>query len=511
MISSSRPSSAAVQAPAEGDRFPDKLRSALDEVLGQRPGNLPDWLQLTELPLLTVGCQRLNEKEVAAVVHALRKSKLDAPLPLLTALKQHVDRAVLDAFVWQLFEQWQKGGANAKYKWALLALGHLGSDGSALKLTPLLRNWPGEGLHQRAVLGLECLRAIGTDTALMQLNSIAVKLRFRALQNKARQFMDDIAAARGLSRTQLEDRIVPNLDLDEHGGRVFDFGPRRFHFVLGPDLKPLVRDEAGRLKSDLPKPGVKDDANKANAAGTAWKVLKKQVRETIKVQAYRLEQAMIAGRRWSMAEFESLLVRHPLMINLVRRLLWGVYDADRKLMHAFRVTEERDYADIRDNPCTLEDAYAVGVVHPLHLTPEDRAAWGQVFGDYEIIAPFPQLGRRVHTLEPGEESARELTRFRDKDIPAIIFLGILKSHGWIDGHWQEGLYFGGHYKAFDGPRITAVIETAAGSGDSLRIKSAYFLQGTDWGIDKALSLNQVDPVVLSEVLGTLGVLASKGT
>ena len=40
---------------------------------------------------------------------------------------------------------------------------------------------------------------------------------------------------------------------------------------------------------------------------------------------------MIAGRRWSVAEFESLLVRHPLMINLVRRLLWGVYDADRKL------------------------------------------------------------------------------------------------------------------------------------------------------------------------------------
>jgi len=57
-----------------------------------------------------------------------------------------------------------------------------------------------------------CLRAIGSDTALMQLNSIAQKLKFKALQNKARQFMDDIAAARGLSRLQLEDRIVPDLD-----------------------------------------------------------------------------------------------------------------------------------------------------------------------------------------------------------------------------------------------------------------------------------------------------------
>lgn len=244
---------------------------------------------------------------------------------------------------------------------------------------------------------------------------------------------------------------------------------------------------------------------------STWKVLKKQVRETIKAQAYRLEQAMIAGRRWRVAEFESLLVRHPLMIHLVRRLLWGVYDAERKLLHGFRVTEERDYADMHDNPCTLESAYTVAVVHPLHLTAEDRSAWGQVFGDYEIIAPFPQLGRRVHTLEPGEESARELTRFGDKDIPAMLYMGILKSPGWTDGRWQEGLYFSGNYKAFDGPRITAVIEQTVGSGDSRRIKTAYFLQGADWGFDKALSLGEVDSVVLSEVLGTLGVLASKAT
>lgn len=506
-----RPEESTAETSIGEDATPDWLRGILADMRKVLPPLLPDWVRLAELPQMTAGIHRFNDYQVQAVLLALRKSTLDAPLPLLTALKGHVDRAVLDAFVWQLFEQWQRSGANSRDKWALLALGHFGGEGSALKLTPLLRNWPGESLHQRAVLGLECLRAIGTDTALMQLNSIAVKLRFRALQNRARQFMDDIAAARGLSRTQLEDRIVPDLDLDERGGRVFDFGARRFHFVLGPDLKPLVRDEAGKLKSDLPRPAAKDDVHKAGAAVAAWKVLKKQVRETIKAQAYRLEQAMIAGRRWSVAEFESLLVRHPLMINLVRRLLWGVSDAERKLVRGFRVAEERDYADVHDNPCTLEGAYAVSVVHPLHLTPEDRSAWGQVFGDYEIIAPFPQLGRRVHTLEPGEEAARELTRFRDRDISALLFMGILKSHGWTDGRWQEGLYFSGHYKAFDGPRITAVIKPSAGSGLGLRIKTAYFLQGTDWGVDKALSLSQVDPVVLSEVLGTLGVLASKGT
>ncbi len=467
-----QPPSGTARFPFDDVTTPGWLRTILADMRKQLPPLLPNWVRLAALPPLTIGTHQLNDYQVQAVLSALRKSTLDTPQPLVTALPHHLDRAVLDAFAWELFELWQAGGSPSRDKWALVALGLLGGDGSALKLTPRLRAWPGESLHQRAVLGLECLRTIGTDTALMQLNSIAQKVKFKGLQNRARTFMDDIATARGLSRTQLEDRIVPDLDLDERGGRVFDFGPRQFSFVLGPDLKPLVRDESGKLKSDLPKPGAKDDADKACAAVAAWKLLKKQVRETVKAQAYRLEQAMISGRRWGVPEFEALLVRHPLMINLVRRLLWGVYNADRKLVCAFRVTEERDYADMHDNPCTLDGACAVGVAHPLQLTPDDRAAWGQVLGDYEILAPFPQLGRRVHTLEPGEEAARELTRFSGKDIPALIFLGILKSHGWTDGRWQEGLYFGGHYKSYEGYRITAILDHTAGSGDSLRIKSA---------------------------------------
>jgi hypothetical protein len=55
------------------------------------------------------------------------------------------------------------------------------------------------------------------------------------------------------------------------------------------------------------------------------------------------------------------------------------------------------------------------------------------------------------------------------------------------------------------------VENESGSGgDSLRIKRAYFLKDADWGADKALPLREVDPVVLSEVLGTLAVVASKG-
>src|SRR5262249_13388562 len=157
--------------------------------------------------------------------------------------------------------------------------GLLSSDATALKLAPMVRAWPGAAQHQRAVFGLECLRAIGADAALMQLNGIAQKVSFQGLKAKATEMMEAIAHDRGLSRAELEDRVVPDCGLDESGSRVFDFGPRRFRFALGPEMKPRVRDEAGKLKDDLPKPGGKDDAALAATAVAAWKQLKKQVRE----------------------------------------------------------------------------------------------------------------------------------------------------------------------------------------------------------------------------------------
>jgi hypothetical protein len=502
-----------VYTPFDDQTTPAWLKSAAKEVLGERPTKAPDWARPTNLPALRVGDHCLNETQLQAVLAALRKSTFDTPWPLLTLLKEHVERPVLDAFAWRLFELWQAEGAPAKEKWALSAVGFLGGDACALALAPFIRTWPGQSQNQRAVLGLQCLRAIGSDTALMQLSTIAEKVRFQGVKKKATEFMGLIATDRGLSRAQLEDRIVPTLDLDARGSRVFDFGPRQFRFVLGPDRKPMVRDEAGKLKPNLPKPGVKDDREKSAGAVQAWNLLKKQVREVVKAQAHRLEQAMTCGRRWSVQDFETWLVRHPLMINLVRLVLWAGYDGEGELVRAFRVTEEREYVDAEDASCTLEGVASIGVAHPLHLTEEQRSRWGEVFSDYEIIPPFPQLGRRVHTLEAGERENTEITRFRGKKVPQMIWWGILKAHGWTEGPYHGG-GFACHCKYYPGFDTLAVVQSDSASMESRQIRSAFFLWGPNGDQNvldphRGMPLKDVDPVVVSEVLGTLTVLASK--
>ncbi len=509
--------------PLEEASTPDWLSRAMDrDASAKKRIKLPDWLPPDSLPPIVIDSHRLNGAQVRRVLAALRADAFVAPGDLLAGLREHAAAASLDAFAWRLFERWQEQGSPAKDKWCLGAIGFFGGDASVLKLTPLIRAWPGESQHQRAVYGLECLRAIGTDTALMQLNGIAQKLKFKGLKEKAQAFMKQIADEQGLSPAQLADRIVPDCGLDARGSRVFDFGPRRFQFVFGPDLKPMVRDDDGKLRGDLPKPGAKDAAALSTTAVAEWKLLKKQLREAVKAQIPRLEQAMVVSRRWTVKEFETLLARHPLMTHLIRPLLWGAFNARGLLENTFRLTAELDYADRHDEPCAIESSDRIGLVHPAYLNAEEIAAWAEIFSDYELVPPFEQLRRRVYALEPEEERQRGITRFGHLQLPANTMLGILERLGWTRGQPEDAGVVHQHSKSFQHAELTAVLEYEPGvpigyveNWHHQQPVDCYFLPAqvhSDWYgrlREKAILLREVDAVVVSEVLRDLHVLAAK--
>lgn len=522
------------------EEMPDELAQALRTIKGSKAIS---WVNIFSLPPIKVTGKKLALADMERVVTVLRDSPLAATLqrdavrqnngvelalpetgaasPLLvTLLKQHADATSLDAFAWKLFEQWLSMGAASKDKWALGAVGHLGGDASVLKLTPLIRDWPGESQHQRAVFGLEVLRAVGTDTALMSLNGIAQKLKFQGLKEKAKVMMEGIAQARGLTREQLADRIVPDCGLDEMGGRIFDFGPRQFKFVLGAEMKPLVRDAAGKVKPDLPSPNSSDDKEKAEAAVASWKLLKKTLKEVLKIQAERLEDAMITGRRWTPQEFEMLLVKHPLMVNLARQLVFGCYDGQGAVQSTFRITEDQSLADSNDDPCDLPGAGSIGVVHPAHLDEAAKSAWGQVLSDYEIIPPFQQLGREICRPEPGDLDLTSITRFKGPKIPGITVYGILERSHWVKDIPADNGGFMQHSKHFPAANVTAFIAYDPGLSmgyyeEPQQIHSVYFVPGhvkPDWwgNHDNKLSIKTVDPVVVSEVLRLVHAIVAKG-
>lgn len=405
---------------------------------------LPTFYQpsLWTRPLSKANAQSLPDSALLHLGEMLRFPQEEALYPGLLQVKDACTTDSLAEFAWDLFTAWQTAGAPSKESWAFTALGVLGNDDTARKLTPLIRAWPGESQHKRATVGLDILAAIGSDIALMQLNGIAQKLKFKALQERAKEKIANIAESRELTVAELEDRLAPDLGLDDNGSLLLDFGPRQFTVSFDETLKPFVRDASGSRLKDLPKPNKSDDESQANNAVNRYKLLKKDARTVAAQQVARLESAMCLRRRWSPENFQLFLVEHPLVRHLTRRLIWGVYSAENQLLACFRVAEDNSYSTADDDLFTLpEGDISIGIPHVLEISPTDAAAFGQLFADYELLPPFRQLDRNSYALTEAERNASELTRWTGRKCPSGRVMG-LANKGWIKGTPQDAGWIG---------------------------------------------------------------------
>ncbi|MGI5330617.1 DUF4132 domain-containing protein [Actinomadura nitritigenes] len=441
-------------AGAHGDEAAAAVRAlvAMDE-LELLPARIPSvgaWADPRSLPQI-----RLRGRDDALPADATRHlltmlamSKADDVYAGVGVVRELCDRESLAEFGWALFQLWEQSGAPAKDGWALAQLGWLGDDGTVRRLTPIIRAWPGQNGHHKAVAGLDVLAGIGTDVALMHLHGIAQKVKFTALKSRAREKIEKVADGLGLTSEQLADRLVPDFGLDADGGLVLDYGRRRFHVGFDESLRPYVRDEDGAVRKALPKPGAKDDPELAPAAYKRFADLKKDARTVAAGLLLRLEKSMLARRRWPVAEFRRLFVEHPLVGHIVRRLVWVAEDGaaeggaatDGGKATAFRVAEDGTFADVADDVLTVPESAVIGIPHPVELG-GSLEAWSALFSEYEILQPFPQLGRTVYVLTGDERAARRLERFQDKGANVRT----LERHGWertapMDAGLQHALY-----------------------------------------------------------------------
>jgi hypothetical protein len=344
----------------------------------------------------------LPPEAVRQLCALLAVSKIAAPHPGIAEVRAHCEPHSLAVFAWAIFEQWQAAQHPPRHTLAMVALALLGDDTTVPALTALFPSWA-KGSSARVRTGMDVLAAIGSDVALTHLHRLSRKAGTKGFRSLAQQRLAGVAAARGLEPEQLADQIVPDLGLDADGRTTVDYGPRQFTVSFDEQFAPRFTDRHGTRLARLPRPVAADDQSLAPAAHRRFIELKKDVQAVAGERIRALEHAMVMSRRWTGHDFRRLFVQHPLMWQLVRRLLWARFDERGEVVTAFRAAEDRTLADINDKALTLDDTATVGLAHPWHFA-ADRPAWAEIFADYEIIQPFPQLSRElfsVATTAPG--------------------------------------------------------------------------------------------------------------
>ncbi len=503
----------AAEAEAHGPEAAEAVAALLgDDPLAPRVkvSKAGPWAVPTALPqvLLKGGERSLPADSARHLITVLALASPEHPYPGLEVVAEACDRDSLSRFSFALFEQWHKSDAPSKDRWALTQLAHFADASITARLAELVREWPNENQHKRAVSGLEVLAEIGTEDALRALQQVADKVKFKSVKAEAARQITAIAKRLGLSREQLADRLVPDFGLGEQDALVLDYGPRQFTVVLDERLNPSVTDQAGKSFKTVPKPGAKDDAEMAEPAYQRFAALKKNLRAVAVDQVRRLELAMIEARTWTKDEFERYFIDHALNRHLARRLVWS---AEIDGAHTgFRIAEDLSYTDAEDGAFELPDDVPIRLDHPV-LMGERVNDWIEVFGDYEILQPFDQLGRPDMALTADERETGKLTRFEGAKIEALRVLGAT-GQGWERAKPEDGGVEPGITHALaNGLVVTVALEPGIWAGAATEspeqtVGSAVISKGKPcWWFDerKPSRLGDLDPVTASEILARL--------
>ena len=385
------------------------------------------------------------EKYLQAVLlcYALQeKGGINKNAALLT---ETLDTAEFARYVNELFDKWMEAGADAKKRWVLYAASIHGGEDIIQKLQREIQEWPQAA---RGAIASEAVKALALNPsprALLLVDGIARKFKFRQVKTAAAEALEFAAAELGITREELSDRIVPNLGFDETMQRIFDYGERIFKVMLTPALDFEVYDQNGKKLKNLPAPGKKDDAAKAAAAYDAFKQMKKQMKTAVSSQKARLEYALSAKREWSAAAWTNLFVKNPLMHQFAIGLVWGVYE-DSRLTQSFRYMEDGSFNTQDGEEYTLPEQARISLVHPIELADEERAAWKEQLSDYEITQPIEQLDRKIYEVTEEEAEHKSMVRFGGCIVNDRALNGKLTGLGWYHGSVQDGGFFDTYYR-----------------------------------------------------------------
>ena len=398
--------------------------------------HLPEFITTSDikLPRLKGSTNPLSHEYLPAILGMMSLSSADCIYPSLNKVLPLFDHDSLADFSWELFEKWDalnnRYGSNypplkKKTDWIFQGLAYMGNDKTIKKLVPLINSWPKSGHMATSIKGLDILLHINSELSIRMINSILMKTKYKQLAQKAEDIMEDIAHVREISKEELDDRLVPYFGLDEADGTILDFGNRKFSIHFDEKLTLSIKDETGKIIKNLPRPKVTDDQTKAKESSLRWKTLKADIKTESANQLIRYEQAMLNGRRWSLNDFKTLIVNHPLLQHIASNLVWGAEVKDKHLF-SFRVGENAVMLNAMDEMLDIPSDSVIYIPHPLVLTDEIKA-WQKSLLKHKLKQPFAQINRQIYLRK--NDTNNTLYDIQDAEVPVSALRG-LQSKSW---------------------------------------------------------------------------------
>ncbi len=341
-----------------------------------------------------------------------------------------------------VFEKWLNNDADTKNKWILCFRAACAGNQIIPEYDTLMKKWGTGFMFSRSGLAGDTARSLvfcETNEALSFLVETSEKFRNKMVRRKALEALGNAAALMGISKDELEDKIIPDLNFSDDMSRTFDYGTRQFKVYIGKDLKPEITCSGKKLKT-FPKPGENDDQILSKKSYAEYKKMNDTIKSIVKTQKKRLENCLLTARVWTKQSFDEMFLKNPVMHCFAEGLIWGMYENGR-LVSSFRYLDDGSFTDSGDEPVTISENSLIGIVHPIELSEEEINAWKEQLNDYEITQPFPQLERRVFRLSDFSSDESEITVFeKSPELNPLYFCSAMEGKGFAKGCAGDAAY-----------------------------------------------------------------------
>jgi hypothetical protein len=297
------------------------------------------------------------------------------------------------------------------------------------------------GIGPRAPkIGNACLWALShasSEAAIAQLSRLKTRAKHASIKTQVAKAFGAAAEQTGMSVADLEEVAVPACGLTGIGELRRQIGDFTAHLRATNQLttETVWVDANGATKAAVPA-SVKE---KFGDELRALKQTEKEIRQLLPAQRDRLEQVLLQHKSWSMPEFRSRFIDHPLVGGVARRLIWRFTDGSRSataIWHDGRFVTER-HAGVD----WLRADTRVWLWHPLYGEVAEVKAWREWLETHEVSQPFKQAHREIYLLTEAERATGTYSnRFAAHLVRQHQFAMLCHQRGWrytLQGEWDS--------------------------------------------------------------------------
>jgi hypothetical protein len=260
--------------------------------------------------------------------------------------------------------------------------------------------------------------ALGSRTgsaAIGALGQLKAKVGNRNVSKQIQKALEVAAANAGISPSELLELAVPTHGLDDRGRLEIEVGDHAAIAAIEADDVTLTwRGPDGRETSTVPA-AIADRKADVNAV----KERVKELRAALGLERGRVEDLFAEDREWTVADWRSRYLEHPLTGTIGRRLIWtalrpgGGQATERRTA----LPDGDGFVSATGSTIDIRPDDRIRLWHPIDATETEIAAWRTALLDRQLRQPFKQAFREVYVLTPAEE---ETERFSNRYLGHVL-------------------------------------------------------------------------------------------